>query len=45
MAQDKGTVDSKPLPPLANPTIPDRRQGAVSAAGVPAAMPTRVLSF
>ena len=45
-AQDKGTVDAKPLPPLANPNDP--HIGAKELFGrkvLPAAMPTRVLGF
>src|SRR6201747_2712686 len=45
-AQDKGTVDAKPLPPLANPNDP--RIGAKELFGrkvLPAAMPTRVVGF
>ena len=45
-AQDKGTVEPKPLPPLANPNDP--RIGAKELFGrkvLPAAMPTRVLGF
>src|SRR5947208_14942137 len=46
LAQDKGTVDPKPLPPLANPDDP--KIGAKELFGrkmLPAAMPTRVLGF
>src|SRR6266581_2560775 len=46
LAQDKGTVDSKPLPPLANPNDP--KIGAKELFGrklLPAAMPTHVLGF
>ena len=46
LAQDKGTVDPKPLPPLANPNDP--RIGAKELFGrkvLPAAMPTRVVGF
>jgi penicillin-insensitive murein DD-endopeptidase len=46
MAQDKGEVDPKPLPPLANPNDP--RIGAKELFGrkvLPAAMPTRVVGF
>jgi penicillin-insensitive murein endopeptidase len=46
LAQDKGTVDPKPLPPLANPNDP--RIGAKELFGrkiLPAAMPTHVLGF
>jgi penicillin-insensitive murein endopeptidase len=45
-AQDKGSVDPKPLPPLANPDDP--KIGAKELFGrklLPAAMPTRVLGF
>src|SRR6476660_7240402 len=45
-AQDKGSVDAKPLPPLANPNDP--RIGAKELFGrkvLPAAMPTRVVGF
>src|SRR3979411_1227789 len=45
-AQDKGTVEAKPLPPLANPNDP--RIGAKELFGrkvLPAAMPTHVLGF
>src|SRR6267154_5975111 len=45
-AQDKGSVDPKPLPPLANPNDP--KTGAKELFGrkvLPAAMPTRVLGF
>src|ERR1700738_2175969 len=46
LAQDKGSVDLKPLPPLANPNDP--KLGAKELFGVkvrPAAMPTRVVGF
>ena len=46
LAQDKGTVDPKPLPPLANPNDP--RIGAKELFGrkvLPAALPTRVVGF
>ena len=46
LAQDKGTVNPKPLPPLANPNDPNI--GAKELFGrkvLPAAMPTRVLGF
>src|SRR5664279_1644657 len=46
LAQDKGTVDPKPLPPLAHPNDP--RIGAKELFGrkvLPAAMPTRVVGF
>ncbi|HEY0911676.1 MAG TPA: penicillin-insensitive murein endopeptidase [Bradyrhizobium sp.] len=45
-AQDKGTLDPKPLPPLANPNDP--KIGAKELFGrkvLPAAMPTRVIGF
>src|SRR5450432_2987005 len=45
-AQDKGTVDAKPLPPLANPNDP--KIGAKELFGrkvLPAAMPARVVGF
>jgi penicillin-insensitive murein endopeptidase len=46
LAQDKGSVDPKPLPPLANPADP--KLGAKELFGrkiLPAAMPTRVIGF
>src|SRR5580692_8568963 len=46
LAQDKGSVDPKPLPPLANPNDP--KLGAKELFGrkvMPAAMPTRVVGF
>jgi len=46
LAQDKGSVDPKPLPPLANPNDP--KLGAKQLFGrkvLPAAMPTRVIGF
>src|SRR6202047_2710005 len=46
LAQDKGNVDPKPLPPLANPNDP--KLGAKELFGrkvLPAAMPTRVIGF
>ena len=46
MAQDKGSVDPKPLPPLANPNDP--KLGAKQLFGrklLPAAMPTQVIGF
>src|SRR3981081_1681494 len=46
LAQDKGSVDQKPLPPLANPKNP--KLGAKELFGrklLPAAMPTRVVGF
>src|SRR4030088_2084654 len=45
-AHDNGTVDTKPLPPLANPKDP--KLGAKELFGrkvLPAAMPTRVVGF
>src|SRR3984893_5158442 len=45
-AQDKGSVDPKPLPPLANPNDP--KLGAKELFGrkiLPAKMPTRVIGF
>ena len=45
-AQDLGSVDPKPLPPLANPK--DAKLGAKELFGrkvLPAAMPTRVIGF
>jgi len=45
-AQDKGSVDPQPLPPLANPNDP--KLGAKELFGrklLPAAMPTRVIGF
>src|SRR3954451_3915608 len=45
-AQDKGSVDPKPLPPLANPNDP--KIAAKELFGrklLPAAMPTRVIGF
>src|ERR1700751_1487420 len=45
-AQDKGSVNPKPLPPLANPNDP--KLGAKELFGrkvLPAAMPTRVIGF
>ena len=45
-AQDKGSVNPKPLPPLANPNDP--KIGAKELFGrkvLPAAMPTRVIGF
>jgi penicillin-insensitive murein DD-endopeptidase len=46
LAQDKGSVDPKPLPQLANPNDP--KLGAKELFGrklLPAAMPTRVIGF
>src|SRR3984957_12138749 len=46
LAQDKGTVDPKPLPPLANPKDPKVAAKELFARKVlPAAMPTRVIGF
>jgi penicillin-insensitive murein endopeptidase len=45
-AQDKGSVDPKPLPPLANPNDP--KLGAKELFGrkiLPAKMPTRIIGF
>ena len=45
-AQDKGTVNPKPLPPLANPNDPNTPAKELFGRKVlPAAMPTRVLGF
>ena len=45
-AQDKGTVNPKPLPPLANPNDPKIAAKELFGRKVlPAAMPTRVLGF
>src|SRR5437879_9019235 len=45
-AQDKGTVNPKPLPPLANPNDPKVAAKELFGRKVlPAAMPTRVLGF
>src|SRR3979411_1383955 len=46
LAQDKGSVDPKPLPPLANPNDP--KIGAKELFGrkiLPARMPTRAIGF
>src|ERR1700729_1928959 len=46
LAQDKGSVNPKPLPPLANPNDP--KLGAKELFGrkiLPASMPTRVIGF
>ncbi len=46
VAQEKGSVDPKPLPPLANPNDP--RLGARELFArklLPTAMPTRVIGF
>jgi penicillin-insensitive murein endopeptidase len=46
LAQDKGSVDSKPLPPLANPNDPKVAAKELFARKVlPAAMPTQVIGF
>src|SRR3979490_1221741 len=46
LAQDKGSVDPKPLPPLANPNDPKLEAKQLFARKVlPAAMPTRVVGF
>jgi penicillin-insensitive murein endopeptidase len=46
LAQDKGSVDPKPLPPLANPNDPKLAAKELFARKVlPAAMPTRVIGF
>src|SRR2546421_11359070 len=45
-AQDKGSVDPKPLPPLVNPNDPKIAAKELFGRKVlPAAMPTRVLGF
>src|SRR5881392_1289934 len=45
-AQDKGTVDPKPVPPLTNPNDPKiAAKELFGRKGLPAAMPTRVLGF
>ena len=45
-AQDKGSVDPKPLPPLANPNDPKiAAKELFGRKSLPAAMPTRVLGF
>jgi penicillin-insensitive murein endopeptidase len=45
-AQDKGTVNPKPLPPLANPNDPKIAAKELFGSKVlPAAMPTRVHGF
>jgi penicillin-insensitive murein DD-endopeptidase len=45
-AQDKGSVDPKPLPPLANPKDPKLGAKELFARKLlPAAMPTRVIGF
>jgi len=46
LAQDKGSVDPKPLPPLANPNDPKLGARELFARKLlPAAMPTRVIGF
>jgi penicillin-insensitive murein endopeptidase len=46
LAQDKGSVDPKPLPPLANPKDPKVAAKELFARKLlPAAMPTRVIGF
>ena len=46
LAQDKGSVDPKPLPPLANPNDPTLGARELLARKIlPAAMPTRVVGF
>src|ERR1700726_594682 len=46
LAQDKGSVDPKPLPPLANPNDPKLGAKELFARKLlPAAMPTRVVGF
>src|SRR5580693_364940 len=46
LAQDKGSVDPKPLPPLANPNDPKLAAKELFARKLlPAAMPTRVIGF
>src|ERR1700737_2553545 len=46
LAQDKGSVDPKPLPPLANPNDPKLGAGELFGRKVlPGAMPTRVVGF
>ena len=46
LAQDKGSVDPKPLPPLANPNDPKIGAKELFARKLlPAAMPTRVIGF
>ena len=46
LAQDKGSVDPKPLPPLANPNDPKLGAKELFARKLlPAAMPTRVIGF
>src|SRR5271170_32895 len=46
LAQDKGSVDPKPLPPLANPNDPKLGAKELFARKLlPAAMPTKVVGF
>jgi penicillin-insensitive murein endopeptidase len=46
LAQDKGSIDPKPLPPLANPNDPKLGARELFARRLlPAAMPTRVIGF
>src|ERR1700721_510731 len=46
LGQDKGSVDPKPLPPLANPNDPKLGAKELFARKLlPAAMPTRVIGF
>jgi len=46
MAQDKGSVESKPLPPLTNPNDPKLGAKELFARKIlPAAMPTQVIGF
>jgi penicillin-insensitive murein endopeptidase len=46
LAQDKGSVDPKPLPPLANPNDPKLGAKELFARKLlPAAMPTKVIGF
>src|SRR6202167_2924761 len=46
LAQDKGSVDPKPLPPLANPSDPKLGAKELFARKLlPTAMPTRVIGF
>src|SRR3977135_4516820 len=46
LAQDKGSVDAKPLPPLAHPSDPKiAAKELFGRKALPAAMPTRVVGF
>ena len=46
LAQDKGSVDPQPLPPIANPNDPKLAAKELFGRKVlPAAMPTRVIGF